>query len=145
MVPKQVIEMQNLPGVAPTIPQDKPPKTPTNSAALRLVTIDSLDGRTQAAKEARALRSAIIRDLTGGDDDTALSALKLALVDAVAIATVIINDANVRWLKGEPVSLTEITTLSNARRRDAQLLGLERVAKDITDLDSYFGSKVIDQ
>lgn len=128
--------MPDLPGVSAV-------KTPTNSQPLRLVTIDSLDGRTQAAKEARALRSAIVRDLTGGDDDTALSALKLALVDAVAIATVIINDANVRWLQGEPVSLAEITTLSNARRRDAQLLGLERVARDITDLDSYLAAKVI--
>ncbi|WP_221967417.1 hypothetical protein [Rhizobium leguminosarum] len=49
----------------------------------------------------------------------------------------IVTDANARWLPGEPVSLAEIATLSNARRRDAQLLGLERVAKDITDLDSY--------
>ncbi|NKK31859.1 hypothetical protein ELI38_07825 [Rhizobium leguminosarum] len=137
--------MQNLPGVSAVIPNEKPPKASANGAALRLVTIDSLDGRTQAAKEARSLRSAIIRDLTGGDDETALSALKLALVDAVAIATVIINDANVRWLKGEPVSLTEITTLSNARRRDAQLLGLERVPRDITDLDSYLAAKVINQ
>ncbi|MBY5777777.1 hypothetical protein [Rhizobium leguminosarum] len=135
--------MQNLPGVSAAIPNDKPSKAPSNGAALRLVTIDSLDGRTQAAKEARQLRSAIIRDLTGGDDETALSALKLALVDAVAIATVMINDGNVRWLKGEPISLSEITTLSNARRRDAQLLGLERVARDITDLDSYLASKVI--
>ncbi|MBY3178593.1 hypothetical protein HFO27_28825 [Rhizobium leguminosarum] len=137
--------MQNLPGVSAMIPNEKLAKGSSNGAALRLVTIDSLDGRTQAAKEARSLRSAVIRDLTGGDDESALSALKLALVDAVAIATVIINDANVRWLKGEPVSLAEITTLSNARRRDAQLLGLERVARDITDLDSYLAAKVINQ
>ncbi|WP_260690565.1 hypothetical protein [Rhizobium leguminosarum] len=57
----------------------------------------------------------------------------------------IVTDANARWLPGEPVSLAEIATLSNARRRDAQLLGLERVAKDITDLDSYLASKVTSQ
>jgi hypothetical protein len=134
----------SLPGITadtPAIAEGKPSKAAANSGSLRLLTLDSLDGRTNAAREARALRSAIIRDLTGDDDETALSALKLALVDSVAITTAIINDANVRWLRGDTVSLAEIVTLSNARRRDAQLLGLERVARDITDLDSYLASK----
>jgi hypothetical protein len=134
----------SLPGLAidtPPIADEKQRNQSANSGSLRLLTLDALDGRTNAAREARALRSAIIRDLTGGDDETALSALKLALVDSVAITTAIITDANVRWLRGDPVNLSEITTLSNARRRDAQLLGLERVARDITDLDSYLASK----
>jgi hypothetical protein len=130
-----------LPGITPQLPNVKPQKASASSGPLRLVTFDSLDGRTNAAKEARAMRSAIIRDLTGDDDETALSTLKLALVDSVAITTAIINDANVRWLRGDPgVNLQEITTLSNARRRDAQLLGLNRTSKDITDLDSYIAS-----
>lgn len=87
------------------------------------------------------MRSAILRDLTGSDDETALSALKLALLDSVVMATVIITDANVRWLKGEQVNLSEITTLANARRRDAQLLGLDRVMVDANDLDAYLARR----
>ena len=127
-----------LPGV---MPPNTPPKQVDKSAMLRLATLSDLDGRTRAAQEARAMRSAIIRDLTGANDETALSALKLALLDSVVMATVIITDANVRWLKGEQVNLSEITTLTNARRRDAQLLGLDRVMVDANDLDAYLAGR----
>ncbi|MBY3302577.1 hypothetical protein HFO04_07175 [Rhizobium laguerreae] len=127
--------MQNLPGVAPTIQNERPSKAPhSQSTKARLLTLDDLDGRTSAAQMAYALRDAIAADLGGMDS---LSALKRELVNSVAIMSAIVTDANARWLRGEPVSLAEIATLSNARRRDAQLLGLERVAKDITDLDAY--------
>lgn len=129
--------LHELPPVAGQIPANKPNDAPSKGGALRLLTIDALDGRTQAAKEARAMRSAIIRDLTGSDDETALSAIRLALVEAFAVQTAIINDANVRWLRGDPVNLSEITTLSNARNRTATMLGLDRVMRDVTDLDSY--------
>lgn len=127
-----------LPGVTPPNIQPKPSSM---SGALRLATLSDLDGRTRAAQEARQMRSAILRDLTGSDDETALSALKMALLDNVVMATVIITDANVRWLKGEQVNLSEITTLANARRRDAQLLGLDRVMKDANDLDNWIAGR----
>lgn len=128
----------HLPGVTPP---NMSPKLADAAGALRLATLSDLDGRTRAAQEARQMRSAILRDLTGSNDETALSALKLALLDSVVMASVIITDANVRWLKGEQVNLSEITTLSNARRRDAQLLGLERVMKDVNDLDTYLAGR----
>ncbi|WP_326912788.1 hypothetical protein [Rhizobium johnstonii] len=120
--------MPDLPGVQPS------KATHSQSTKARLLTLADLDGRTSAAQMAYALRDAIASDLGGMDS---LSALKRELVNSVAIMSAIVTDANARWLRGEPVSLAEIATLSNARRRDAQLLGLERVAKDITDLDAY--------
>ncbi|MGG7538709.1 hypothetical protein [Rhizobium sp. 12,4] len=131
--------MQNLPGVSAAIQNDKPPKaSQPQSTKARLLTLNDLDGRTSAAQMAYALRDAIAADLGGMDS---LSALKRELVNSVAIMSAIVTDANARWLRGEPVSLAEIATLSNARRRDAQLLGLERLAKDVTDLDSYIASR----
>lgn len=124
--------MPDLPGVQPS------KATQSQGTKARLLTLDDLDGRTSAAQMAYALRDAIAADLGGMDS---LSALKRELVNSVAIMSAIVTDANARWLRGEPVSLAEIATLSNARRRDAQLLGLERVARDITDLDSYIASR----
>lgn len=124
--------MPDLPGVQPS------KATHSQSTKARLLTLDDLDGRTSAAQMAYALRDAIAKDLGGMDS---LSALKRELVNSVAIMSAIVTDANARWLRGEPVSLAEIATLSNARRRDAQLLGLERVVRDITDLDSYIASR----
>lgn len=121
----------NLPGVTPPIPDEK--------VKVSLLSISDLDGRTNAAKTARAMRRDIIADL-GGEDE--LSAIERALVDSVAISTAIIEDAQVRWLKGEPgVNLTEITTIANARRRDMQLLGVKRQMRDVTpSLDAYIAS-----
>ncbi|ACE92771.1 hypothetical protein RHECIAT_CH0003833 [Rhizobium etli CIAT 652] len=111
--------MPDLPGVQPS-------KADRSSAGkTRLLTLHDLDGRTSAAQMAYALRDAIAADLGGLDS---LSALKRELVNSVAIMSAIVTDANARWLRGEPVSLAEIATLSNARRRDAQLLGLERTS-----------------
>jgi len=129
-----------LPGVTRPIPTESPQKpSPMNGGKMRLLTLDDLDGRTAAAKRAQALRDAIMSDL-GGEDS--LSAIKRSLADSVAISTAIIEDAYARWLRNDPgVNLGEITTLANARRRDAQLIGLDRVAKDITDLDAWIAAR----
>ena len=53
-----------------------------------------------------------------------------------------LRDAEVRWLRGEPVELSEIGTLLNARRREAQMVGLEIEPKDVTlTLGDYLASR----
>lgn len=127
--------MYVFPAVSAADTPTKPVQQPRDRRGkASLLTLADLDGRTNAAKQAVALRQAILEDLGGADN---LSAIKLALVDAVAVSTAVIEDGMARWLRGEQVDLGPITTLSNSRRRDAQLLGLDRVMRDATDLDSY--------
>lgn len=131
--------MIQMPGVNAHNATKKKPDTArpkTRAGKLALLTLDDLDKRTQAARRAQAMHDDLVADL-GGEES--LSVAKRALVDAVSIQTAIIEDGYARWLRDDPgVSLSELTTISNARRRDLQLLGLERVARDITDLDAYF-------
>ncbi|MDR7219867.1 hypothetical protein [Aminobacter aminovorans] len=130
--------MQKLPPINSTETTVKPVNAPPKGGGkTSLLTLSDLDGRTNAAKQAVAMRDAILNDLGGAE---VLSSIKLALVDAVAIQTAIIEDAQVRWLRGDEINLSEISTLTNTRNRTAQIVGLDRVVKDITNLDAYLAS-----
>ncbi|MDI6027163.1 hypothetical protein QBK99_13280 [Corticibacterium sp. UT-5YL-CI-8] len=109
------------------------------SSKLRLMGLDDLDQRTKAYRRAQEIRSAIISDLTGGGTSDDLSAIKLALVDSVVVMSVVCEDIQSRYLAGDPkADLKQLTVLTNARRRDAQLCGLDRVARDVTgNLELY--------
>ncbi len=113
-------------------------KTPTAPPKpLRLVSLEALDKRTNAAKAAYSLRDAILDDC--GPDD--LSALKRELVNTVAVQTAVLNDAHARVLSGDTtVSLAELSTLTNTRNRTAQLVGLGKQSKTL-DLDAYVAEK----
>jgi hypothetical protein len=53
-----------------------------------------------------------------------------------------VEDLQVKWLRGERVEPTLIATLLNARRREAEIIGIDPEPKDVTpDLKSYLESK----
>lgn len=115
---------------------------PSKVAKARLVTFDDLDKRTKAAQQAIEFRDLLISE-RGGDD---LGALRMAIIEDVACVSAMIRDAQVRWLRGEPISLTELATLLNCRRRDAELIGLDPTPRDITpDITSYMAQKAAEK
>jgi len=93
----------------------------------RLRTIDDLDGRTFAAREARKLIAELERDL-GGD----LSVAQRELVKRPAVLGAIISDHEVAWLEHRPSDLTTYGTLVDRQRRVLEALGLERKACEVT-------------
>lgn len=101
----------------------------------RLRTLADVDRRTNAAKEAFALRDAVADDLGGWPR---LTAMQRALVDNVAVLGAMLKDAAAAYLSGQPVDLAEFMALTNAQRRLLADLGLERRARDVTpDLHDY--------
>ncbi|WP_301004808.1 hypothetical protein [Mesorhizobium sp.] len=108
----------------------------------RLVTLGDLDKRTAAAKQALEFRDLLISE-RGGDD---IGALRLAIIEDVACVSAIIRDAQVRWLKGEQISLSELATLLNTRRRDAELIGIDPEPRDITpDITTFMANKAAEK
>ncbi|MBO9131724.1 hypothetical protein J5289_16250 [Rhizobium sp. B230/85] len=105
---------------------------------LRLMGLDDLDGRTNAARAAYALRDAIIADAGGAET---LSALKLELIATVAVQTALLNDLHARLLSGDPhVQLSDLSTLTNTRNRTAAMCGgMTKMTKTL-DLDAYMRS-----
>lgn len=108
-------------------------KVPRRGRKGRLVTLDSLDQRTGAAKRVRELAGAITSDL-GGD----ITAAQSVLVQRASIMAAIIEDQEARFARGEPIDIGPYTTLVNSLRRVLADLGLKRIAKDATlTLDQY--------
>jgi hypothetical protein len=93
---------------------------------VRLLTLDSLDRRTAAAKNINDLIAAIEADQGGADD---MSTARRSIAETTAVATAMIRDLAARWIKGEQVDLGLFATLSNAQRRAFETLGFDRVAK----------------
>jgi hypothetical protein len=120
--------------------QDKPGNRPVAAAPARrrkrrLKSLQDLDRRTANAKAALALRNSIVADLGG---EAALSAMKRAIIDNVAVLGAALDNIAYRYLAGEPVELIKFATLANAQRRLLSDLGLERRALDVTpDLRDY--------
>lgn len=112
------------------------PEAPAKGAVkARLLTLDDLDRRTRAYQRTQELRDGIISDLGGAEH---LTILHRTLAESVAVLSAMIRDMETRFLSGQPVDLIEYTTLINARRREAQTVGLERRARDVTpDLRDY--------
>ena len=96
---------------------------------MRLLSLDDLDKRTTAARQAFEFRDRLVSE-RGGEER--MGTLKLAMLDSVALLSAMIKDAEIRWLKGDKVDLSELATLLNARRREAQLIGLEGDPRDVT-------------
>ena len=96
---------------------------------VRLLTLDSLDGRTAAAKCVNDLIAAIEADQGEAD---AMSTAKRSIAETAALATAMIRDLGARWIKGEQVDLGLFATLSNAQRRAFETLGFDRVPKNVT-------------
>jgi hypothetical protein len=106
---------------------------------VRLLTLDSLDRRTAAAKNINDLIAAIEADQGGADD---MSTARRSIAETTAVATAMIRDLAARWIKGEQVDLGLFATLSNAQRRAFETLGFDRVAKNVTpSVSEYLAQK----
>jgi hypothetical protein len=127
--------MENLATDTPPIEADSAPSAGTQRGKVRLLTLDDLDGRTRAAQHVRDTRQEVIGDLGGAEQ---LSTLERASVDHVALLDAMVKDAAARWLQGEAIDPTGVTTLVNTFNRSAAALGWRRRAKDVTpDLHDY--------
>jgi hypothetical protein len=101
----------------------------------RLLTLQSLDGRTAAFQVARQLIDTLSGDL-GGDDH--LTTGQRQLVMRAAMCGAIVADFEARWVGGEHVPLAEYLSAVNVQRRVLATLGLERRQKDVgPTLDRY--------
>jgi hypothetical protein len=98
--------------------------------ALR--SLDDLDSRTNAAKNARRLVAAL-EDGLGGHD--ALSAGQRELATRTALTGAMCQDFEVQWLEGQSINIAQYATLINAQRRLLLTLGLRRQPLDITPDD----------
>jgi hypothetical protein len=82
---------------------------------------------------------ALLSDL-GGEEQ--LSTLERLLAEHAALASAVVADSYTRWLKGEQIALSELSTVSNTYMRAAMALGLNRRAKDVTaSIDTYLNEE----
>jgi hypothetical protein len=104
---------------------------------LRLSSLEQLDGRTNAAREARDFAAALESD-AGGDP----SAAQRALIEQASCLKALCGDYGLRHLSGQlapdeiPIWLSSI----NNFRRLLETLGLERKARDVS-LHEYLAQK----
>jgi len=102
--------------------------SPAHSGKIRLLTLDDLDGRTRAAQRAHDLTDKLLAERGGADSGE----LRRAMTTGVALLTTMVEHYAARWLSGDPVDPASIATLLNARRRDAELIGIDPEPRDIT-------------
>lgn len=106
---------------------------------VRLRSLADLDGRTLAARTAKALIAELADDMGGADR---LSAGERALIHRAALAGAMADDMETAWLSGRPIDVAAYTALVNVQRRLLTTVGLKRQPRDVTpDLDAYVASK----
>jgi hypothetical protein len=111
-------------------------KEPTSTPdKVQLLSLDQLDGRTQAAKLARQLISALEDDLGGADR---LTTSEREIVRRAALISAMAEHLEAQWLLGKGLDVGAYTALVNVQRRLLTTVGLERRARDVTpDLSRY--------
>ena len=112
-----------------------PARSNGNAVKVRLLTLESLDGRTKAARLARDLIDTLEDDLGGADR---LSVAERQIIQRAAVLGAMLESQEAAWIAGEPIELTVYLPAANAQRRLLETVGLQRRAKEITpDLRSY--------
>jgi hypothetical protein len=104
-------------------------RSAADGGKLRLLTRESLDGRTKAAQKFDAVARAIAEDL-GGEDR--LSAIQKHLVEAFAGVSIHLGDLHARLLLGEKIDICEHATAVSTMVRIAQRVGVRRTQRDVT-------------
>src|SRR5262249_38992809 len=94
-----------------------------------------VDGRSALARRYRDLVNGYVADLGGIE---MVSAVKLGLVRQLAAVTLQAEQLAARAVTGEPVDLSK---LASTAIRLSSPLGLERQARDVTNLQSYLHEK----
>src|SRR5215813_5743349 len=93
---------------------------------LKLHTIRHLDGRSIAARRAKA----VVRELTQALGGT-VSPMQLQAIERAAMHVVIAEDFAARRLAGEPVSLDETLRAEGVARRSVQAILANRPEKSV--------------
>ena len=91
--------------------------------------LEGIDGRCSVARRYAEIAGAIAADLGGHDE---LTELEHHLVRSVAGMVVLRERLDAKVINGESVNTATYCRLSNAARRIAATLGLERRPKDVT-------------
>jgi hypothetical protein len=102
----------------------------------RLLFFRDLDARRTPTRRVHELARRLARDL-GGD----LSVAKQALVLRVATLICLCEHSEVCLLTGREVSIPDYLQAANTLKRLLQALGLERVAKSVTDLETFLETR----
>jgi hypothetical protein len=111
----------------------------TRPVKAKLATLDQLDGRTVAARQARETISAIESDLGGAENIT--TAMR-QIIESAAVTSAMVADLGSRWLAGEQIDLALFCTLGNAQRRLFETIGFSRVPKNVTpSVSEYLAQK----
>jgi hypothetical protein len=110
----------------------------TRPRVTKLATLDQLDGRTAAAKAARALMASISADLGGADQ---LSAAEKQLVQRSAVTGATLESMEAEWLATGQIDAPTYVALGNAQRRYLETVGLKRRPRDVTSLGEILREK----
>jgi hypothetical protein len=111
----------------------------TRPVKAKLATLDQLDGRTVAARQARETISAIESDLGGAENIT--TAMR-QIIESAAVTSAMVADLGSRWLAGEQIDLALFCTLGNAQRRLFETIGFSRVPQNVTpSVGEYLAQK----
>jgi hypothetical protein len=103
--------------------------SPYDGGKSRLLTLEDLDKRTRAAQRAFDIHDRLVAERGGPES---MSVLRYSLTRSVAVLSAMVEDVQARWLRGEKIDPAAIATLLNARRREAELIGLDPELKDVT-------------
>jgi hypothetical protein len=114
------------------------PRWPSKRQRVRLLSIQDIDQRTHAARNAKQIRAAVIADL-GGEE--VLSTLQAIMADNAAVLACQLADLKVRWLRGDEIDPAVVATITNVFNRTAAQLGINRQPRDVQDLRSYLAGK----
>lgn len=115
------------------IPAQSPPPA---RGKQRLCTLESLDGRTVAARRARELATCFETELGGN-----VTASQRIAVERAAALVAIAEDARARRLAGEPdVSLEDLVRIDNAAARAVKALGIKAAAPKVPSIREYIAS-----
>lgn len=106
---------------------------------LRLLTRESLDGRTYAARLFDQWLSEIENDLGGRAE---LSTIERTLIRAYVSAAIVAENLNAKLLLGEEIDFSQHSQCVSAMTRVASRLGIRRRARDVVpDLAEYLELK----
>lgn len=123
--------------------RDRIPYQAGGRGRTRLLTLQHLDGRTNAVKQVREIMSDMEQDLGGPDN---LSTAQRALIQRAAVLSTICEDMEVRWALGDPTFDTEqYLPVTNALRRLLESIGLQRRARTTPSLHEYLQQRATEQ
>jgi hypothetical protein len=117
------------PSVADPLPKPSEPLSKSRRRKLQLINRTLIDGRTAPAKEFDRLQSAVVRDLGGADQ---LSAIELSLIEAFCGAAIVVDHLNTELMLGKRIDFADHSTAIGTMVRVASRLGLRRRPKEVS-------------